>query len=53
VPASLVTLALPTMAGITVVAMIMLATRVVTRAEGVFLLLIYAWFLAAVTGFAS
>jgi cation:H+ antiporter len=53
VPASLVELALPTMVGITVVAMIMLATRVVTRAEGVFLLLIYAWFLAAVTGFAS
>jgi cation:H+ antiporter len=53
VPASLVTLALPTMAGITVVAMIMLATRVVSRAEGAFLLLTYGWFLAAVTGFAS
>jgi cation:H+ antiporter len=53
VPTSLVVLAVPTMAGITVVAMIMLATRVVSRWEGAFLLLIYAWFLLAVTGFAS
>ena len=53
VPASLVELALPTMAGITVVAMIMLATRVVTRAEGWFLIVTYGWFLAAVLGLAS
>ncbi len=53
VPTSLVVLALPTMAGITVVAMIMLATRDVGRWEGAFLLVIYAWFLLAVTGVAS
>jgi cation:H+ antiporter len=50
VPGALVTLALPTMVGITLVAMIMLATRVVSRWEGWFLLTIYGWFLAAVTG---
>jgi len=53
VPDSLVLLALPTMAGITVVAMVMLATRAVSRGEGAFLLVIYAWFLLAVTGLAS
>lgn len=53
VPDSLVVLALPTMAGITVVAMVMLATRAVSRGEGAFLLVIYAWFLLAVTGLAS
>jgi cation:H+ antiporter len=53
VPASLVVLALPTMAGITVVAMVMLASRDVSRWEGAFLLVTYVWFLLAVTGFAS
>ena len=53
VPTSLVVLALPTMAGITFVAMLMLATRDVSRWEGAFLLVTYAWFLLAVTGFAS
>ncbi|MFP4125923.1 MAG: sodium:calcium antiporter [Alphaproteobacteria bacterium] len=53
VPTTLVVLALPTMAGITVVAMVMLATRAVSRGEGAFLLVIYAWFLLAVTGLAS
>ena len=53
VPPALVLLALPTMAGITLVAVLMLATRDIGRGEGAFLLVTYAWFLLAVTGFAS
>jgi len=50
VPAALVELALPAMAGLTVIAIIMLATQVVSHWEGWFLLIVYAWFLLAVTG---
>jgi cation:H+ antiporter len=53
VPPALVLLALPTMAGITLVAVLMLATRDIGRGEGAFLLVTYAWFLLAVTGVAS
>jgi hypothetical protein len=39
--------------GLTVIAMIMLATQVVSRWEGWFLLIAYGWFLLAVTGVAA
>ncbi len=50
VPATLLHLALPVMLGTTLLAVVMLQMQVLTRWEGLLLLLIYAWFLLAVAG---
>ena len=50
VPESLLTIALPAMVGLTLVAVVMLQSQVVTRWEGWLLMLAYAWFLAAISG---
>jgi cation:H+ antiporter len=50
VPSSLLTIALPTMVGATLVAVVMLQSQVVTRWEGWLLMLAYAWFLGAISG---